>query len=264
MLTAALFLICLIATTLGAVGGFGGGVIIKPVVDALGILPVSTVSFLSTCTVLCMTVVSVVRSARSGMKLDLNMAVPLAIGAAVGGVGGKLVFDLVKQQFESETLLGQLQAAALIVLTTAVMISVLRRGKGKEKTYRIESGLVVGIVGMLLGFVSSFIGIGGGPFNVAALLLLFGMQAKPAANYSLFIVLFCQAANLLLSAARGTIPDFSWLQMIVMACGGVGGALLGGRISKKVSDRTVEWLVLALMLFVIATNLYNLIRFSLV
>ena len=264
MLTVGLFLVCLIATALGAVGGFGGGVIIKPVVDALGVLPISTVSFLSTCTVLCMTVVSVARSAKAGMKLDLKMAVPLALGAAVGGVGGKFVFDLVKQQFASEALIGRIQAGLLIVMTAAVMVSILRRNRGKSKSYHSKSIAVTAAVGALLGFVSSFIGIGGGPYNVAVLLLLFGMEAKPAAKYSLFIVLFCQAANVLLSLARGTVPEFSWLHMAVMACGGVGGALLGARISKKVSDKTVEWLVLALMIFVIATNVYNLIMFSFV
>lgn len=262
MLTVGLFFVCLIATTLGAVGGFGGGVIIKPVVDALGVLSVSTASFLSTCTVLCMTIVSVGRSAKAGMKMNHKLAIPLAIGATVGGVLGKFVFDLVKQQFQSEALLGRIQALLLIVLTVAVMISVLRRNGGKSKTYHVQNMFAAGVVGALLGFISSFVGIGGGPYNVAVLLLLFGMEAKPAAQYSLFIVLFCQAANVLLSLINGTVPEFSWLHMIVMACGGVGGALLGAKISKKVSDKTVEWLVLALMIFVIATNVYNLIVFS--
>ena len=49
------FLICLGASILGAISGIGGGVIIKPVLDSLGTLNVSTISFLSGCTVLSMT-----------------------------------------------------------------------------------------------------------------------------------------------------------------------------------------------------------------
>ena len=40
------FLISLGATTAGAISGIGGGVIIKPVLDAVSGLPVSTISFL--------------------------------------------------------------------------------------------------------------------------------------------------------------------------------------------------------------------------
>ena len=60
------FLICVTATTLGAISGIGGGVIIKPVMDALGGMSVSTISFLSGCTVLAMSVVSVLRSRGGG------------------------------------------------------------------------------------------------------------------------------------------------------------------------------------------------------
>ena len=49
------FLISFIASTVGAICGVGGGVIIKPVLDLFGVASVSTVSFLSGCTVLSMT-----------------------------------------------------------------------------------------------------------------------------------------------------------------------------------------------------------------
>ena len=45
MIAVLLFAVCLVASTVGAVAGYGGGVIIKPVLDALGIMPVSTISF---------------------------------------------------------------------------------------------------------------------------------------------------------------------------------------------------------------------------
>ena len=47
-----LFLICFLASIIGAICGVGGGVIIKPVVDAFGLLTISQASFLSGCTVL--------------------------------------------------------------------------------------------------------------------------------------------------------------------------------------------------------------------
>ena len=41
------FLICLLATTIGGISGVGGGVIIKPVLDAASGMPVATVSVLA-------------------------------------------------------------------------------------------------------------------------------------------------------------------------------------------------------------------------
>lgn len=47
-------LVSFLASVVGAVCGIGGGVIIKPVLDLFGLAGVSTISFLSGCTVLSM------------------------------------------------------------------------------------------------------------------------------------------------------------------------------------------------------------------
>lgn len=64
------FLICITATTSGAISGIGGGVIIKPVMDAVSGLSISAISFLSGCTVLAMSVVSVLRGRTGDTKID--------------------------------------------------------------------------------------------------------------------------------------------------------------------------------------------------
>ena len=43
---AAVFAVCFFSSIIGAICGIGGGVIIKPVLDALGVFPVSTINFL--------------------------------------------------------------------------------------------------------------------------------------------------------------------------------------------------------------------------
>ena len=54
------------ASIAGAICGIGGGVIIKPALDAVGVLDVATISFLSGCTVLTMSCYSVYKAKRSG------------------------------------------------------------------------------------------------------------------------------------------------------------------------------------------------------
>ena len=47
------------ASVIGSICGIGGGIIIKPVLDATGMYSVSTISFMSSCIVLAMTTYSV-------------------------------------------------------------------------------------------------------------------------------------------------------------------------------------------------------------
>ena len=105
-----LFVVCILASSVGAVVGAGGGVIIKPVLDMIGLLPVSTVSFCSGCTVLGMSVCSLIRNRNDGVKLQLKMSTALAIGAVGGGLIGKWMFEMVRNGFGNERMLGAIQA----------------------------------------------------------------------------------------------------------------------------------------------------------
>ncbi len=79
-----------LASVCGAICGIGGGVIIKPVLDLCAIASVSTISFLSGCTVLSMSCYSVGKNILSGENwVQFRTGTPLAIGAAVGGIAGK-------------------------------------------------------------------------------------------------------------------------------------------------------------------------------
>ena len=75
MVTAISLLICLAASALGAICGIGGGVIIKPVLDSLGIYSVSTVNFLSGCTVLSMSGYTVLKGLRDTCLLYTSRCV---------------------------------------------------------------------------------------------------------------------------------------------------------------------------------------------
>ncbi|HQN63187.1 MAG TPA: sulfite exporter TauE/SafE family protein, partial [Flexilinea sp.] len=61
-MTLLFFFLSLAASTIGAISGIGGGIIIKPVLDATHALSISTISFLSSCTVLSMSCVSILRN----------------------------------------------------------------------------------------------------------------------------------------------------------------------------------------------------------
>lgn len=261
MLYFILAMICLMASTVGAVVGAGGGVIIKPVVDLLGLLPVSTASFCSGCTVLAMSVVSLIRTRNNGVKLRLRMSIPLAIGAVFGGLIGKWLFELVRRSFTDENVLGAVQAACLTVITAAVLLYICK--KDRLKSMHVDSLPLALVIGTVLGVISSFLGIGGGTSNVAMLFFFFSMNAKEAAKNSIFIILFSQLSSVLNAVINGTVPPFEWPVLLCMMAGGVGGAQVGACISKRLSGAGVERLLKLLFAVIVCIDFYNMIKFAL-
>ena len=83
------FVVAFLSSIVGAICGIGGGVVIKPVLDMLQLGSVSTINFLSGCTVLSMSCYSVGKSMLAGdSKVEMSTGTPLALGAALGGVAG--------------------------------------------------------------------------------------------------------------------------------------------------------------------------------
>ena len=115
-------IVSFLASVAGAICGIGGGVIIKPVLDLCALASVSTISFLSGCTVLSMSCYSVGRNLLSGSsKVDLKTGTPLAIGAAVGGVAGKQLFSAIRALFADPNTVGAVQAGCLAIITAGTL-----------------------------------------------------------------------------------------------------------------------------------------------
>mgnify|MGYP005804789127 FL=1 len=172
------------------------------------------------------------------MKLDFRTSIPLAIGAAGGGLLGKWLFEVVRTGFDNQNILGAVQSVCLTVITIFVFIYICQ--KDKLPSFHVQTLPVTLAIGVALGIVSSFLGIGGGTSNVAILFFFFSMDAKKAAKNSIYIILFSQITSILAATFGGTVPSFSWAVLVLMAAGGVGGALVGAAISKWLNARHVE------------------------
>ena len=95
------------------------------------------------------------------------------------------------------------------------------------RTRSVNGAAACVLIGFTLGLLSAFLGIGGGPINLAVLSFFFSMDSKTAALNSLYIILYSQAASFLNTLVRGTVPEFDWLVLIAMCVGGVLGGMLG-------------------------------------
>ena len=254
------FAVSLLASIVGSICGIGGGVIIKPVLDAMNVMSVSCISFLSGCTVLTMSVVSVYKNMRAGKKLNLRIATLLAVGAAVGGVAGKMMFQAVKASVGNENFVGMVQAIVLIGVTGITFVYTIF--KKKIHTLTLNNAAVCVIVGLVLGIMSSFLGIGGGPINLMVLGFLFSMSTKESALASLYIIVFSQVTSLVQTVVTGTIPPVQLSYLVLMGIGGLLGGTIGSRINKKIEDEKVDKLFMALMFIIICINIYNTYKFA--
>ncbi len=251
-----LFIIAISASVLGALTGIGGGVIVKPVVDAAGLLSSATANLLCGCMVLSMSLVSLVRN-RKSQKPPMKFITPLALGAAVGGVSGNLLFGLVKKAVGNDKLVVLVQACVLLVLLAGAMLySIFKK---KIKTLHVTNIPVILLSGILLGILSSFLGIGGGPVNLVLLYMLFSLGVKEAAFGSLFVIAVSQTASLILTVATG-IPSFYAYDLIAMILGGVGGGLIGSAVLKRISVNKAETVYIVMIAAIIVVCIYNIVR----
>lgn len=252
-----LLLIAVGSSTIGAISGIGGGVIIKPVMDAVSGLSASTISFMSCCTVLTMATSTYIRGLKSKVNLDYQALVPLALGSAIGGIAGKNIFSSI----ESVGSASLIQTALLLAVNIGILLYIFCKPFIKTKT--VSSFSLSLIIGFLLGCISAFLGIGGGPINIAVLSYFYSSTPKITAKNSLFIILFSQLTSLATTVISG-IPTFDPTSLILMCCGGVLGALIGGKISKQLSEKNVERLFIIVLLLLIAINSYNIYAFIMI
>lgn len=249
------FLIAFLSSIVGAICGIGGGVVIKPVLDLFQLGAVSTINFLSGCTVLSMSLYSVGKAMiNRDSKVDMATGTPLAIGAALGGVAGKELFGLIKSMFANGEMVGGVQAIALGIITIGTLLYTVK--KSQIHTIQIKNRLFCTVVGLLLGIMSSFLGIGGGPINLVVLGYLFSMDSKTAAANSLYIILFSQLASFVSTLITG-LPAFDPLVLALMVAGGIGGGIVGRTLNKRMDNRAVDKLFICLMSLIIAICVFN-------
>jgi uncharacterized membrane protein YfcA len=254
-------LIALVPSIIGAISGIGGGIIIKPVLDFVSehklFISAAEINFLSGCTVFTMATVSLLQSRKRGVRFEARRGAALAIGAAIGGICGRLLFASLVAAIHPN-LVGAIQSAALIVMTAGTVLYTLK----KNRITKMNIGFLpfCAALGLCMGMVSAFLGIGGGPINIMAISFFFSMDSKTAALHSLFVIFLSQMTSLALVTVKGA-PPVQPARLAAMAAGGASGAFIGSYITRKIRNEHVDRLFIILMLIVIALSSYNLITF---
>ncbi|MDE5990516.1 MAG: sulfite exporter TauE/SafE family protein, partial [Clostridia bacterium] len=114
------------------------------------------------------------------------------------------------------------------------------------------------LIGVILGILSSFLGIGGGPFNVAVFILLFSMELKEATFASIVTIMFAQIAKVITILASGGFGSYDLSMLPYMAVAGVLGGLIGSFVAKKLSEKVTAVAFNVMQLTVIGICIVNI------
>ncbi len=251
-------LMCLAVTFVGAICGVGGGVILKPVLDATSSLSVAQISALCSVTVFSMTVASMLSSRETRNSLRNRRSLFFSAGAVAGGFTGKFLFNTLVRGVGNQAVTSVVQNALLLLLTIGTLWYELNRWK--IRTHHLENAPLTLIVGLVLGMVSTFLGIGGGPFNLIVLIHCFSMSSNEAAATSLGIILFSQGVNLVELFALNGMPELPISLLLSGALSGVMGGLIGRKVARTMDERQIDRLFLGLLAVIMLICLSNIIR----
>ena len=260
MLYILFFVIAVLTTGIGAVVGMGGGVIMKPLLDAVSGLDAVAVTAISSCAVFAMAAVNVARHIRQKSPLPYAVAVPLSLASLLGGALGQLALEALAQTLRLGGCLGLVQNGLLCLLLLGTLVYTLDRDH--LRSYAAKGLLPPLAAGLALGFLSAFLGIGGGPFNVAVLLLLFSLEIKEAALCSMLMILCAQSTKLLKAMASGSFPAVEPELLLAAVAGAVLGGWAGVWLHKKLSTRTTERCYLYVQAVVLGLTLWNIVHAS--
>jgi len=253
------FLIFLSSCVLGAIVGLGGGVIIRPILDAIGHHGVDDIGFLTSSAVLVMALVSTMKKVQDGTKIDFSKAALICVGSLIGGTLGDQLLRVPAAMF-GETNLQIIQTISTIFfLGMAIYFT-----EKSNLRYEIRNRLLYLCLGIFLGTIAVFLGIGGGPINVPVFMILFSLSVKQATAYSIVIIFFSHFSRMITMGITGGelgygMFDLGFLPFIIPAA--VIGGIIGAIISKKLSDVAVRKTFTVTMFVLIAINVFNLVLF---
>ncbi len=169
---------------------------------------------------------------------------------AAAGTLGTLPGGWLAEQVPSKVLL--LLFAALMI---AVALSLLRSSAGETENVRPHWALTL-FIGVMLGFLTGFLSVGGGFLIVPALIFGLRMPMRTAVATSLLIIALNCLTSLIPRLQSG---DIHWQTALLISLGGVVGSVAGTAIGRRLPQRAVKMafagLVLATGAFVAASAL---------
>ena len=230
-------------STVFAMGGVGSAIALVPIFHLMG-LPLNLAKAIGLFVNSASTITASVMNARRGM-LDMGFALPLVIAVLVA-----TPFGAWSSQFVPERTV-QWALALFMVLSAALMLFSKR-----EARVAFDRFWVMPLLGVVVGYVSGLIGVGGGVPMLAVLALL-GYDAKKAAYAVSFVIPFSTLGGF---ATYAGFVDIDWPLLAVVGLAAIAGGYIGGRIMHfQLSSAQVKKLIAVLLLMLAAKMIFDLL-----
>ncbi|GAD46371.1 MULTISPECIES: sulfite exporter TauE/SafE family protein [Streptococcus] len=249
-------LIVLFATALGAVTGAGGGAIIKPVFDLVGMDTAGTISVYSTIAVFSMCLSSIYKHSKSGIVLQKKIMLGLSIGSLAGGLLGDTVFKVVTDSIPNERVTFIQSIFLFLVLFSVLIFTRFSERIPKAKWRNLFFSLAAGFAA---GLISVFLGIGGGPLNIIILMGFMSYSAKESVPYSIAMIFFAQIPKILKLLLQPHLYSFNLTLIPLIVIAAVVGGNIGTHLNHHFNEKQVTNMYTLMMLGLLLTCLTNII-----
>lgn len=246
--------------------GIGGGFILTPLLMFLGIAPAIAVG-----TGAALVTASSVTGALAHWQrrnVDLRLGAYLVIGGLLGVLGGIRLQQALKALGQLDVfttlsyvvLLGVVGTLMLIESTRALLAARVdrpspkrRRGahhswiqglplKQRFRAAKLYMSILPALgIGVLVGWLTAIMGVGGGFLLVPALIYILRIPTRIAFGTSAFQIIFVTACATVLQAVQNTSVDIFLAAPLI--AGGVTGAQIGVGLSQRLQADWARWLL---------------------
>lgn len=241
----------------GTIVGAGGGFILTPIL--LLLYPHESAQTLTA-----ISLTAVFFNAASGSvayarqrRIDFRSGIVFALATIPGAVGGALVVgDVSRQVFD--VIMGAVLAALAVWLIAGDRwplpearvqlqrrILVDRSGETYEYSVPIRRGALYSLG---VGFISSFLGIGGGVIHVPLLVRALGFPTHIATATSHFVLAIMAGTGTVTHLLLGSFHHHGFRRTVALSAGVVAGAQVGAHVSLRLHGRVILWLLAVALL----------------
>jgi uncharacterized membrane protein YfcA len=254
--------------------GVGGGFLTTPLLIFYGVPP--TVAAASAASQVTGASVSGVFAHTKRGGVDYHMGAVLVVGGILGTGIGALLFRLLQQWGQIDTVINILYVLLLGSIggimareswqTLQAQKTGVPRAASKRRHHPMvaslplrwrfyRSGLYISplaplLLGVFTGILTMLMGIGGGFVLVPAMLYILGMSANVVVGTSLFQILFVTMATTMMHAMTTKAVDIVLAAFLLL--GSVTGAQVGSQIAQRVPAEKLRLVLAAVVLLVAA------------
>jgi len=276
-----IFLILILSFIVGLLSGLfgvGGGFLMTPFLIFLGIPPTYAVANEAN---------NILASSVSGslthwfkQTLDYKMGLMIVSGGVVGTIIGILTFTYFKEIGKINLIISLAYMYVLAIIGTLMLtegVKEIDRVRKKiflkkklhshywihglpfrmrfKKSKLYESALAPIVLGLIVGFIASIMGVGGAFLLVPALIYIIGMPTKLVPGTSLFVTIFVTAFVTILHAFNYQTIDI--ILVIILISGSIIGIQIGIKVGEYLEASELKTLMAILFLSVGVAVAYN-------